>query len=103
MSNQKTKSKKAIRRLPAGNTRPEVTSRLSSGQVSKIAHGMSHGYIRTKDDRKVYFHRSDTEEDLFNQLEVGTAVTFGLIEDRLSGARAIQVRRPHQKTVGAKE
>jgi cold shock CspA family protein len=97
MSKVKDKSK-AIRRLPAGNARTEVTSRPSSGRVSRIAHGIGHGYIRAKGDREVFFHRSDTEDGLFNQLDVDTAVRFEIVEDRLSGPRAVRVRRRLQRT-----
>jgi cold shock CspA family protein len=90
----KRTSSRLSARLPAGNARKEVTGTPSRGAVSRMAHGQSHGYIRMNGGGDVFFHRSDTAQDLFNQLEVGVEVTFELIEDRISGARAINVRRP---------
>jgi cold shock CspA family protein len=55
---------------------------------------MGQGYIRLDGNRLVFFHRSDTEDHVFNTLLVDDDVTFELIEDRLSGARAIRVRKP---------
>jgi cold shock CspA family protein len=103
MSKAQDKSK-AIRgsaRLPVGNAPKELTVTPTRGRISRIAHGRGHGYIRVNGDREVFFHRSDTEEDLFNQLDVDADVRFELVEDRLSGARAIRVRRPRQKKGGA--
>ena len=80
-------------RLPAGNTRKEITGTPSQGKISQLAHGMGQGYIRTSGDRVIFFHRSDTEEDVFNALHVDDGVSFELIDDRVSGARAIRVRK----------
>jgi cold shock CspA family protein len=80
-------------RLPAGNAPKGVTGTPSVGAISRMAHGRSHGYIRINGGGDVFFHRSDTAEGQFNQLEAGTEVTFELVEDRISGARAIRVRR----------
>jgi cold shock CspA family protein len=42
----------------------------------------------------VFFHRSDVREGVsFNEFTVGDAVTFELLDDRISGARAVQVDR----------
>src|SRR5205823_14803839 len=44
--------------------------------------------------REVYFHRADLREDTpFNTLEVDDALKFDLIEDSVSGARALRVTR----------
>jgi|SRR5579862_9883443 cold shock CspA family protein len=67
--------------------------RPMSGRVTKINAGQSHGFIRDKEQRDLFFHRSDTAYGTFNELEVGDEVAFELIEDRLSGPRATQVRR----------
>jgi cold shock CspA family protein len=56
--------------------------------------GQGHGFIRLLDDREIYFHRRDLQEGAaFNELEVGDAVTFELLEDSVSGARALRVMR----------
>jgi cold shock CspA family protein len=55
--------------------------------------GQCHGFIRLRDDREVFFHRGDMQEGcVFNDLQVGHAVTFELLEDPVSGARALRVR-----------
>jgi len=66
----------------------------SIGRISRLFVGQSHGFIRGADDREIFFHRSDVEEGTgFNDLAVGDAVAFELLEDAVSGARAIKVRR----------
>ena len=45
--------------------------------------GQGHGFIRLANGQEVFFHRSDVRE----------AVTFELLDDRISGARAVQVDR----------
>ena len=65
-----------------------------SGHVARLSVGQGCGFIRTADGRDIWFHRSDMgEHAAFNALAVGDAVTFDLLEDRISGARALQVRR----------
>jgi cold shock CspA family protein len=42
----------------------------------------------------VFFHRSDLlEGTAFNALAIGDRVTFELLEDRVSGPRALRVER----------
>jgi len=41
----------------------------------------------------VFFHRSDVTQGTFNDLAVGDTLGFEVIEDRLSGARAIRVKK----------
>jgi cold shock CspA family protein len=56
--------------------------------------GQGHGFIRLASDREVFFHRSDLREGTsFNDLSVGDSVSFDLLEDDVSGPRAIQVAR----------
>jgi cold shock CspA family protein len=56
--------------------------------------GQGHGFIRLGSDRDVFFHRSDVREGMsFNDLAVGDTVRFDLLEDDVSGPRAIQVTR----------
>jgi cold shock CspA family protein len=70
----------------------------TSGRVSKMMFGQGHGFIRLKQGRDVYFHRSDMQEgNAFNDLEVDDAVTFELLEDAVSGARALRVRPTKKK------
>jgi cold shock CspA family protein len=60
--------------------------------------GQGHGFIRLANARDVFFHRSDLHEGVsFNDLAVGDTVRFDLLEDDVSGPRAIQVaRRPRR-------
>jgi len=56
--------------------------------------GQSHGFIRLTDKREVYFHRADLQDGTaFNDLRIGDAVKFELLEDAVSGARALSVVR----------
>ena len=56
--------------------------------------GQGHGYIRLSNDRDVFFHRSDMREGTsINDVAIGDAVRFELLEDAVSGPRAIRVER----------
>jgi len=77
---------------------PERRGAAATGRIVKLLIGQSHGFIRLADGRDIYFHRSDLQEGTsFNDFAVGDAVTFELLEDAVSGARALRVkprRRP---------
>jgi cold shock CspA family protein len=63
------------------------------GEVARLLVGQGHGYIRLADGRDVFFHRGDLRDGAsFNDFSVGDAVAFGLLEDRISGPRATDVR-----------
>ncbi len=65
-----------------------------TGRIARLLTGQAHGFIRLGDDREVYFHRSDLREGTaFNDLQIGQTVTFELLEDSVSGARAVRVMR----------
>jgi cold shock CspA family protein len=65
-----------------------------SGRIARIQFGQGQGFIRMPDARDVYFHRADLRDRrTFNDLRVGDRVTFELLDDPVSGARAIHVRR----------
>ena len=71
------------------------------GQITRIMVGQGHGFISLRDDREIYFHRGDLKEGAaFNDLRVGDTVTFELLEDSVSGARALRVMR--KRSVGNK-
>jgi cold shock CspA family protein len=54
--------------------------------------GQGHGFIRLPDGRAVFFHRSDLRDGTsFNAFAVGDTVRFELLEDRVSGPRAVYV------------
>ena len=64
------------------------------GRIVRLLVGQGHGFIRGPRGREVFFHRADLEENTaFNTLAVGDAVSFHLIDDAVSGARAIRVTR----------
>ena len=55
--------------------------------------GQGYGYIRRRNDQEIYFHRADVDESIrFNDLKVGDTVTFELLDDAVSGARALRVK-----------
>ncbi len=71
----------------------EKVRKTATGRIAKILVGQGHGFVRLR-DRKVFFHRSDARGGTaFNELQVGDRVTFELLDDPVSGARALDVRR----------
>lgn len=73
---------------------PERRGAVASGRIVKLLVGQGHGFIRLDDGRDIFFHRADVREGVaFNTLSVGDAVSFELLDDTVSGARAIRVRR----------
>ena len=81
-----------------GTTRPaqphDLHGKPVTGRIASIQIGQGHGYIRLPDERAVYFHRADlgTGTALYD-LKVGDRVVFELLEDKVSGARALRVVR----------
>ena len=64
----------------------------ATGRISRMRVGQSDGFIRLRNTREIYFHRGDVKDrSAFNDLQVGDAVTFELLEDRVSGPRALRV------------
>jgi len=86
---------------PAGRSRkgfgpPDLRGTCAVGRIAKLFVGQGHGFIRLANERDVFFHRGDVEENTaFNDLRVGDTVTFELFEDSVSGARALRVGRRH--------
>ena len=93
------RSRTAVRK-PAAAHKP-VLARLAEqrgvvthGRIVKLLVGQGHGFIRVTNEREVFFHRSDVREGTsFNDFAVGDEVTFELLEDKISGARALWVER----------
>jgi cold shock CspA family protein len=80
---------------PSGPADPRGVQ--AAGRIAKLAIGQGHGFIRIGNDREVFFHRADVEDGVaFNDLQVGDAVTFELLEDAISGARALRVNRANR-------
>jgi cold shock CspA family protein len=65
---------------------------LSTGRIARLLIGQSYGFIRVRNGRAIFFHRADLgDAATFNTLQVGDLVAFELVDDQLSGARAIRV------------
>jgi cold shock CspA family protein len=90
------------------NTAPKRTNKTSwpkaprgksaTGRIARILVGQGHGFIRLRDDREIFFHRGDLREGTaFNDLHIGDTVTFEVLEDSVSGARALRVRRRQRR------
>jgi cold shock CspA family protein len=66
----------------------------SVGRIITLFVGQGYGFIRLANRREIFFHRSDLREGVsFNGFAIGDAVTFELLEDRISGPRALLVER----------
>ena len=79
------------RKLAAGR-QAERRGTPSSGRIVTLFIGQSHGFIRLANGREVFFHRSDVREGAsFNEFAVGDTVKFELLDDNVSGPRALQV------------
>jgi hypothetical protein len=86
--------KTAQARHPSTGRVPERRGFRTTGRIVKLLVGQAHGYIRVENDREVFFHRSDVcEGTSFNEFVVGDPVAFELLEDAVSGARALRVER----------
>ena len=73
-------------------TDPRGTPR--TGRIVTLSIGQGHGFIRLPDAREVYFHRADLQAGTaFNDMQIGDAVLFELLEDAVSGARALRIAR----------
>jgi cold shock CspA family protein len=69
-----------------------------TGRIVKLFVGQGHGFIRLANDREIFFHRADLQEGTsINDLDVGDAVTFERLDDPVSGARALSVRRHRRR------
>jgi cold shock CspA family protein len=65
----------------------------ATGRIAKLLVGQGNGFIRVH-DREVFFHRGDLREGTaFNDLRIGDSVSFELLDDPVSGARALRVMR----------
>jgi 'Cold-shock' DNA-binding domain len=86
----------AGRKVSPGRTARPAERRgvASTGRIVKLLIGQSHGFIRLGSGREIFFHRSDLEDGIaFNDFAVGDPVSFELLEDAVSGARALKVKQ----------
>jgi cold shock CspA family protein len=81
--------------LPNKLSRPkDLRGKPETGRIVRILTGQGHGYIRLRNEREVYFHRADLRDNTtFNSFQIGDVVTFELLEDTVSGPRALRVAR----------
>jgi len=82
-------------RQPGGPNAPTPPAgKAGTGRILRIVTGQNHGFIKDAHGRELFFHRSDFGDDgTFYRLVEGDEVAFELIEDRVSGPRAIHVRK----------
>ncbi|MBI1873169.1 MAG: cold shock domain-containing protein [Acidobacteria bacterium] len=62
------------------------------GRITRLTRGRTCGVIRASDGQDVFFHGRDLEGAKYGDVKVGGSVSFELIDDRVSGPRAAQVR-----------
>lgn len=59
----------------------------ATGVVKKLMAGEGYGFIETPDGREIYFHRNSVREGSFDDLEIGSRVSF-VEEDGRNGPQA---------------
>lgn len=65
-----------------------------AGRIVKLFIGQGHGIIRVANGTEIFFHRSDMQEGAsINDFSVGDVVEFERLDDAVSGARALAVKR----------
>jgi cold shock CspA family protein len=62
------------------------------GRIKSFVRGQGTGYIRDSRGRDVFFHKGDVVDKGYNDLEVGAQVSFDVIDDPISGARAQKIK-----------
>jgi cold shock CspA family protein len=75
-----------------GMTILQRRGRAAKGRVWQLSHGRLCGVIEASDGQRVFFHGRDLDRTRYNELNVGDAVSFEVIDDPISGARATAVR-----------
>ena len=69
-----------------------VRGRATTGTITQLTHGRLCGVIRAANGQNVFFHGRDLEGARYNDMQLGGTVSFELIDDRISGARAARIR-----------
>ena len=90
----------AVSKPPRENQEPLPAGERLTGKIKSLSTGQGTGYIRTRDGRDFFFHKHDVDAKAYNDLKVGVTVSFEVIEDIISGARAerVRARRPLRPT-----
>jgi cold shock CspA family protein len=96
------KPSRAASRKPAPTTAAGPAPRSgvpTTGKIVSMSFGARHGFIRVANHPTVFFHRSDVRQGTsFSDLAVGDTVHFELLEDAVSGPRALHVERRRRPT-----
>jgi cold shock CspA family protein len=61
-----------------------------TGRIIRIFPDSNYGFIKTSDDREIYFHRNSVLNEDFSRLKFGTEVTF-IEEQGKEGPQAARV------------
>ena len=77
--------------IPQRSGRVEVRGPHANGRITELTHGRLCGLIRASNGLGVFFHGRDLNGARYNDLEVGLGVTFELIDDPISGPRAVRI------------
>jgi len=64
---------------------------MARGTIKKVMKDRGFGFIRTSDEKEIFFHRSECRSCDFASLEEGREVEFELKEDP-KGPRALNVK-----------
>lgn len=99
---RRRKSGTRVPRVAKGRAKGEKVDQRgqpTTGRVARILYGQGFGFIRIDERRDVFFHRKDVFDGTFNELSVDDQVALELIEDALTGPRAVRVApRPKQSS-----
>ena len=77
---------------------PDIPGQPVTGRITRLLQGGGQGTIRADDGRRAFFHRNETG-GTFAEMDIGDVVTFEFVEDRISGARGIRVRKTTRERV----
>src|SRR5262245_10164418 len=93
-------ARKRLLKISSGKSARPIVARgkIATGRIVKMMVGQGHGFVRLTDHREIFFHRADLREGTsFNDLQIGDAVRFELLEDAVSGARALRLMRLRER------
>jgi cold shock CspA family protein len=91
-------------RSAAGRAKGEKVDqrgRPTKGRIARILYGQGFGFVRVDGRRDVFFHRKDVLTGTFNELAVDDQVALELVEDTLTGPRAVRVAREPKRPSAA--
>ncbi len=65
---------------------------MVKGTIRRLIADRGYGFIKTEDEKDLFFHRNDLEEVDYNSLTEGQQVEFEIGQGRDSRPQAIKVR-----------